>query len=291
MKEEARSLRVCIIGGGVVGSAVGMGLSRFGHYVVFQDIDSNRVEALEQNGFLAFDSPVAALADAEVSIVCVPTPTHQGEQDLSAVYSAIEHIAENTSTERHLVVLKSTLLPGTTRNKIWPRLKRAAIARRKTFGVVYNPEFLRHQCAAEDFLNPPAIVIGSLDSETANEALQLYGTVDCQKFVVPPEAAELVKYAANAFNATKISFFNQMWMVANRLGIDSNLVSQIVPKVAVGLRYPETWGNKGGRAFGGACLPKDLEAFVNYVQSGLSVEPKILREVLEVNRDLIRLGC
>lgn len=290
MVTPVRSVRVCVIGGGVVGLATGVGFAKFGHRVVFRDVDSKRLKALRRSGFSAFSSPEKALEEAEVSIICVPTPTYNGKQDLSAVLSAVEEVVANVSTEHHLVIVKSTVLPGTTRKKIWPRLKRGAVAGRKVFGVVYNPEFLRHQNAADDFLNPPAIVVGSLDSETAREALQLYSALRCPKFVVSPETAELIKYAANAFNAMKVSFFNEMWLAARHVGVDPYLVSDIVPKVALGLRHPETWGNMGGRPFGGGCLPKDLEAFVNYLQEELSVEPGILSEVLKLNRNFVRLG-
>ena len=289
---------IVVIGAGVVGQAVGKGFARFSHTIVFCDTDKKVRERLQTEGFVAlapeeFDVPNEIKPD--YTMICVGTPTVEGSIDLGHLEKAC-HTASmivKRANGYHVVVLNSTLPPGTTQEFVIPKLEEWSGKRfRRDFGVCYNPEFLREVSALEDFLNPWAIVIGSSDQQAHSLIKDLYSPLTAGRAVALFETdfktAEMAKYVSNIFNATKISFSNEVWLQSNAMGIDGNAVMSIACHTAEGYWNPK-YGIKGGYPYGGVCLPKDTKAFETFANGkGLSV--KMLRATIEVNDSMAATG-
>ncbi|MBC7815125.1 MAG: NAD(P)-binding domain-containing protein, partial [Burkholderiales bacterium] len=203
-----------IIGAGVVGQALGAALAAHGYTVGYIDTNPDTVLALRQRGLQA-NCPDDALSTAtDVSFLCVPTPTTDRQADYSLMREAALALGDRlarSSAEYPLVVVKSTVLPGTTQTIIIPALEAASGKQGgKDFGVCVCPEYLREKHAYADALRPPAVVIG-VDDVAAGDALEaLFKPFDAPIFRLSMRAAELQKYAHNLFNAVKIAFFNEM---------------------------------------------------------------------------------
>jgi UDPglucose 6-dehydrogenase len=149
------------------------------------------------------------------------------------------------------------------------------------YGICYNPEFLREAHALEDFLNPPIIVVGGNDKRSGDILGELYASFQAPQVRTTPENAEAIKYLSNAYNAMKISFFNELYLIAQRCGLDHEVLSQALPKSTTAIRLPE-YGIRGGYPFGGKCLPKDLAAFIPFVkEQGLN--PDLFEAVAGIN--------
>lgn len=277
-------MRISIIGSGVVGTATGKGLSKLGHLVVFNDVNGNRLKELFAEGHEVTHSVSDAVMSTSISFVCVQTPTVKGKIDLRFIRNAIISVARTLEKKRdyHLVVVRSTILPGTTRKVILPLLRRYCSSQLfEDYGVCYNPEFLRQATALEDFLNPSRVVIGVADKKSGDILEELYSPLTDSIIKTDFETAEMIKYVSNAFLATKISFFNEMYMLCRKLGIDDKFVSQAVsldPRIG-------KYGVYGGRSFSGGCLPKDLEAFASFIKD-LSTNPDIIESVLAINSEV-----
>ena len=208
-------MRVLQIGAGVVGSATGKGLEQLGHEVCFVDANAEVVRGLGLEGYSAYSPSdyAVSLFAPEIALISVPTPSlPDGQVDLS-------YLAE----ERVTVVVRSTVLPGTTRNRVIPTLESASGRRHgEGFSVCFNPEFLRAASATEDFLNPWIVVVGVQDN-LGHEAIQrLYSYAEAPLVVTDLETAEMVKYTSNCFNAAKISYANETWLLSKQLGLDGN---------------------------------------------------------------------
>jgi UDPglucose 6-dehydrogenase len=236
-------MRVGIVGYGVIGRATG---SIFPDLVVYDPMKGH--------------PDAAPLAGCDVVFVCVPTPTTGGRQDLSIVEEALEAVAPELREEQ-VVAIRSTVLPGSTAllQKRYPRLLLAA-----------NPEFLRAHQAAADMREPHRVVIGA-DHPTARDRLvAAYDgslIVDVRRRYVLTDAttAELIKYAANAYLATKMSYFNEMYDICQELQADYEALRAALgmdPRIGPG---EETHINPRSRGFDDECLPKDLEAFIGYL--------------------------
>jgi UDPglucose 6-dehydrogenase len=280
--------RVAIVGAGVVGLATGTGLAAVGADVQFFDADARRVTELRGRGL---DARAAAdLPDArpDLYLISVPTPTVAGRAFLGTVRDACSGVAESLRgrDDWACVVVRSTVPPGTTDDLVRPLLEAGSgKSLGSGFGLAMNPEFLREASALADFVHPRVIVIGAADATSEAAVRGLYEPwPDVPVFVMPPRTAEATKYVANLFNATKISFFNELHRVLSTLEADSSIAAQAVALGAEGLWNP-TYGTKGGAPFGGACLPKDLEAFLA-VADELGVDVPLLRAVQEVNASL-----
>jgi len=281
--------RIAIIGAGVVGRATGKGFSELGHDVVFADTDPDVVQTLRQEGHHAIDPDALMKAQPSISMICVPTPnTRDGRQNLASLEAALCAIGPLLcSGGYHLVVIRSTVLPTVTENLVIPALE--AWARGKAgrdFGVCMNPEFLREASAEDDFLKPWIVVIGELDRRSGDLLEGLYRPL-CQRSHAPIfrtdlRTAEMMKYAHNLFNATKISFANEMWLVSRELDIDGNQVMALVAQSAEGMWNPR-YGIRGGFPYGGSCLPKDIDAFANLVRD-LGWYTPLLEAAIHVNR-------
>jgi len=283
--------KIAVIGTGYVGLTTGACFAHLGHDVVCADIDADKVERLSRGevpileprldelvreglaaGRLSFVVGAAnAARDAEFAYLCVPTPqSPDGSADLSFIEGAAREIAPVLPDEA-VVVNKSTVPVGSTR-AVERVMKRADVR------VVSNPEFLREGWAVHDFLNPDRIVIGSEDQAAAIKVSSLYLRVQAPTIVTDPATAETIKYASNAFLATKISFINAMTAVCEAVGADIN-------DVVLGMGYDKRIGFeflKPGPGWGGSCLPKDLRAVIHSAQTR-GYEFDMLRSVVEVN--------
>ncbi len=283
--------RIAVVGAGYVGVTCAVCFARLGHSVVCADIDAQRVELLGAgvppvvedglaellaeglaSGRLRFVvGAAAAVVDAEFVFLCVPTPQDaDGSADLSFVEAAAAEIGPVLGSDA-IVVNKSTVPVGST--KVVER-----VLRRPEVRVVSNPEFLREGSAIEDFLCPDRVVVGADDRGAAEAVAGLYASLGARVVVTDPASAETIKYAANAFLATKLSFVNAIAAVCEGVGAD-------VDDVVVGLGLDRRIGAeflRPGPGWGGSCFPKDTRALVRIAQdAGYRFE--LLEGVLAVN--------
>ena len=273
---------ISIFGLGYVGSVTAACLVAQGHRVVGVDSNRSKVETLDagrspileprldelvvegkQAGLLSATTDVhRAIAETDTSFISVGTPSlRNGKLDLSAIERVCEQIGEALAVKNgfHSVVVRSTVLPGTTASVITPILERAngKIAGRD-FGVCFNPEFLREGTAVADFLQPTMTVLGSDHPATLDAVRELYAWAPGKLFATTTANAEMVKYVCNAFHALKVAFANEIGTLCNALDVDPAKVTEIFvsdDKLNISKAYL-----KPGFAFGGSCLPKDLRA-------------------------------
>ncbi|HEX5587890.1 MAG TPA: UDP-glucose/GDP-mannose dehydrogenase family protein [Acidimicrobiia bacterium] len=279
--------RAVIVGSGVVGTATGMGFQSTGHAVQFVDINQERVDQLRREGFAANTAIDLSGASAFVFLT-LPTPNAGNRFELSAFRAGTEAVgaALRGATTFHTVVVRSTVPPGTCEGLVQPILEEVSGRRAGVdFGLASNPEFLRAACAREDFLMPWMTVMGARSRRTIERLLELYQGFggEVRTFSNPAEA-EFVKCAHNLYNATKISFWNEMWRVARHASVDLDGISKTVALSAEGSFNPE-YGIQGGNPYGGACLPKDTRGFLGYARE-LGLEMPLLEGVIEVNEGL-----
>ena len=298
-------MRISVFGLGYVGTVSATCLARDGHDVIGVDPNPTKVELIGQGRSPVIEAGIAellanvvsdgklrattsaaeAVAQSDLSLVCVGTPSQSnGSLDLGYVERVAQEIgsAIKDLDREHTVVIRSTTLPGTTRDLVIPALE-ASVGRPvgDGYGVGYNPEFLREGTALKDYDQPPKTVIGALDSKTADRIASLYEHLDAPLIRTELEVAELVKYADNTWHGLKIGFANEVGNIAKALGIDSHRVMEIFcsdTKLNLSPAYL-----KPGQAFGGSCLPKDIRA-LTYKARVLDVETPILSAVLPSNQ-------
>ena len=227
----------------------------------------------------------AAIRDSDLSLVCVGTPSNQnGSLHLRHVEQVCREIgaAMKNKQRRHVVVIRSTMLPGTVQNVVVPALEetsgKKAVA---DFGICINPEFLREGSSLKDFYSPPFTLIGADDEETVAAVRGLYAKINAPVYTMSLKTAEMVKYVCNCFHALKVSFANEIGNLCKALQIDSHEVMHVFcqdTKLNLSPYYL-----KPGFAFGGSCLPKDLRA-INYKAKELDVEVPVLSSILPSNR-------
>ncbi len=276
--------KIGIIGAGVVGQSTGKGFQRLGHDVIFYDIMSEKRNSLLSEGYKVGSSIHDVVSKSDISFVCVNTPTDKdGIQDLSQVMSVIQPILKALETDRkyHLIVFRSTMLPKTMRNKILESFRTCSpLLIGKDYDVCYNPEFLRESSANEDFFTPDRVVIGT-DPKRKDSSIplqKLYKPLSKEILVTDYESAEMIKYVSNCFLSLKISFFNEMAEICEKIGADQKMVS-------VGVRMDKRigeYGTEAGRPFGGKCLPKDTKAFTGFLKA-FDVGPDLLQVTLDIN--------
>jgi UDPglucose 6-dehydrogenase len=285
--------RIAVIGTGYVGLTTGACFAHVGHDVVCADVDREKVAGLQkgevpileagldslvregiEGGRLTFVVGAAtAVQDCEFAYLCVPTPQGlDGSADLSYIDAAAREIGPLLPSEA-IVVNKSTVPVGSTR-VVERALGRSDVA------VVSNPEFLREGSAIHDFLNPDRIVIGAEDQAAAVRVASLYLGITAPVIVTDPASAETIKYAANAFLATKISFINAVAAVCEAVGAD-------IKDVALGMGYDSRIGHeflRPGPGFGGSCFPKDTRAMVRIAEDA-GYQFGLLEGVITVNTE------
>jgi UDPglucose 6-dehydrogenase len=285
--------RVVVVGAGIVGTAAGVGLSRGGHDVTFVDESAARVEALRADGF---DAGVAIelTGDAAVVLLCVPTPVRDGRHDLTSLESAVRAIgAALRDADTHVVhtlVVRSTVPPGTCDTVVQPLVEAVSGCRGgEEFLVAACPEFLREASALDDFLAPRVTVIGSRHPRALDALVALFRPLGGEIMTTAnPRAVELVKCMQNAWNATKISFWNEAWQLACAIDVDAEFVADAVALAAEG-SYNPAYGIRGGTAFGGACIEKDTQGLAGFASS-IGVPTSLLDAVLAVNAEMRALA-
>jgi UDPglucose 6-dehydrogenase len=283
--------RIAVIGTGYVGLTAGACFAHLGHHVICADVDVDKVARLSRGDVPILEAGLtdlvrtgldgrrltfvvgaaAAASSCEFAYLCVPTPqADDGSADLSYLRAAAAEIAPVLPPES-VVVNKSTVPVGST------RVVEEVIAR-DDVAVVSNPEFLREGSAVHDFLNPDRIVIGSDDQEAAARVAALFRTIQAPVIVTDPASAETIKYASNAFLATKVSFVNAVANVCEGVGAD-------VRDVLLGMGYDRRIGFeflKPGPGWGGSCFPKDVSALI-HIADEAGYDFGLLRGVRTVN--------
>ncbi|MFH1450633.1 MAG: UDP-glucose/GDP-mannose dehydrogenase family protein, partial [archaeon] len=288
-----------------VGLITGVGFASKGHDVTCVDVVREKVEQINKGGSPIFEEGLDellkqvlkkgkfratmdikdAVINSEISFICVGTPSREdGSADLSYVESAAKAIGSALKEKKqyHVIIMKSTVIPGTTRNVLIPILEKESGKKAgPDFGVCMTPEFLREGKALEDFMNPDRVIIGSIDEKSKNKAKQIHETKDRQFLVTSLSTAEMIKYASNAFLATKISFINEIGNICKELGIDT---LQVAKGMGMDHRISRHF-LRPGVGFGGSCFPKDVKALIHQAKNKLDYNPKLISSVMEVNDD------
>jgi len=302
-------MRVSIFGLGYVGSVSAASLAADGHDIVGVDVHRDKVasvnagrspvvepglEALLSNAVAegrlrATTDAAEAVRNTEVSLVCVGTPSRKnGSLDLAHLERVSEQIGRELRDKStyHVVVVRSTVLPGTTHELVIPTLERESGNKYGTgFGVSVNPEFLREGTALKDFRKPPLTLVGHNHAADASGTIALYQAIDAPLVSTSIRVAEMLKYTSNAWHALKVCFANEIGNVCKRVGLDGHEVMDIFcrdEKLNLSAYYL-----KPGFAFGGSCLPKDVRA-LQYRAKQADLDLPVISHILESNSLQIR---
>ena len=298
-------MNVSVFGLGYVGSVSAACFAEDGHTVVGVDVNPGKVASLNEGRspivekgledlirdnvanerLRATTSTAEAVRDSDISLVCVGTPSRKnGSLDLTYLERVAEQIGEalKDKSSYHVVVVRSTVLPGTTHQVVIPALERTSGKKYGTgFGVTVNPEFLREGTAIHDFRHPPLTLVGHNYTSDAEPTKALYGRVDAPIETTTIRTAEMMKYASNTWHALKVAFANEIGNVCKRVGIDSHEVMHIFckdEKLNLSAYYM-----KPGFAFGGSCLPKDVRA-LQYRAKEVDLDVPVINSILGSNQ-------
>src|SRR5437667_906979 len=305
------SLSISLFGLGYVGSVSAACFAHMGHKVTGVDISRTKVEMLDSGRspiiearmdelvseankgcrLHATTDSIAAVLASDVSFVCVGTPSlRSGKLDLSHV----EHVSREIGTALkqkssfHTVVLRSTVLPGTTETLMIPAIENASGKKAGVdFAVCYNPEFMREGSAVGDFLQPPYTILGSQNSQHLAILRELYQDIPAATFEVSIRVAEMVKYVSNLYHAVKVGFANEVGTLCKHMSVEADQVTKIFmsdTKLNISSAYLSP-----GFAFGGSCLPKDLRA-ITYRGKELDLELPLLESLMPSNAKHVDRG-
>jgi GDP-mannose 6-dehydrogenase len=304
-------MKISIFGLGYVGAVSAGCLAKDGHSVIGVDPNVAKVDlisegrspiveeaigdilaaAVTEGRIQATSDPLLAVHETDISMVCVGTPSQaNGSLDLGYVKAVCREIgvAIASKDERHTVVMRSTMLPGSMRGTVIPILEEASGKKAGVdFGMCNNPEFLREGTAVFDYFNPPKTVIGELDSHSGDLLANIYQDLDAPLIRTDVNTAEMVKYVDNVWHALKVGFANEIGNLSRQLQLDGQEVMQIFcqdEKLNLSSYYL-----RPGFAFGGSCLPKDLRALI-YKATRLDVDVPILNSILTSNERQIQRG-
>jgi UDPglucose 6-dehydrogenase len=292
-------MHISIVGGGYVGLVTGTCLAHLGHYVTIIDIDANKVQIINAGRSPIYEigldqlikqhigtrlrasNKFNSITSAEVIFICVGTPsTPNNNIDLSFIKSACLSIgtALKNNTSDCCIIVKSTVLPGTTANIIRPEILTLSGKSKDEINFIANPEFLREGKAVEDFMSPDRIIIGSNDPYNKYYINELYEKISAPIVYTDIATAEMIKYVSNAFLATKISFANEIGNICKCLNINTYDVMK-------GVGFDHRIGSQflnSGIGFGGSCFQKDLSALILLAHKNKE-NPVLLQSVLDVN--------
>jgi GDP-mannose 6-dehydrogenase len=299
---------ISVFGLGYVGAVTAVCFSHKGCRVVGVDLNPQKVESLESgrapivedkveemateahtSGRLhATTSAAAAIDETDISFVCVGTPSQRnGKLDMRGVERVCKDIGQALQDKKgfHWVVLRSTVLPGTTESVVIPALEAASKKQEgRDFAVCFHPEFLREGTAVADFFEPPFTIFGARDEAQIEPLREIYAWSTSKLFVTTPKSAEMVKYVCNAFHALKVGFANEIGTICKELKLDTEAVAKIFvsdTRLNISPAYL-----KPGFAFGGSCLPKDLRA-LNYRAKELDLKLPLLESLMPSNQEHI----
>jgi GDP-mannose 6-dehydrogenase len=300
---------ISIFGLGYVGSVMATCLAHKGYRVIGVDLNPQKVERLESGHSPVLEAGLeemaaenrracrlhattdahSAVASSNISFICVGTPSlRNGCLDLNALERVCREIGQalRQKDSFHTVVVRSTVLPGTTESIVIPTLEASSgKTSGRDFTVCFNPEFLREGCAVTDFHNPPFTVLGAANSDHLFVVRQIFEWLPGTVFETSLSAAEMVKYVCNAFHALKVSFANEIGTLCKHWDVDAELVMKIFAsdsKLNISSAYLTP-----GFAFGGSCLPKDLRA-LQYAAQKEDVSIPLLRAILPSNQEHIQ---
>jgi len=303
-------LKISVFGLGYVGCVSAACLAKVGYKVIGVDVNPIKVNLVNEGkspivekdiGKILFDAvnsdryapgklvattdTMRAVLESEISLICVGTPSHEnGSLKLDYVQRCAEEIGLGLAekTDYHVVVARSTMLPGSVENVILNALEEASGKRAGAdFGLAMNPEFLRESTSVYDFFHPPMTVIGQYDEKSGDQLEKLYHFLDAPTKRTDIKTAEMMKYACNCFHALKVTFANEIGSICKSVGIDSHQVMDIFcmdDKLNLSSYYL-----KPGFAFGGSCLPKDLRA-LNYQAKSRDVDVPLLSSIMASNK-------
>jgi UDPglucose 6-dehydrogenase len=278
---------IIIIGSGVVGQATGKGFAKKGHRITYVDVNPDTRAKLNEQGHTALAIQQVDWATADIAMLTVPTPTIDGVPSAQFLKEAALDVGISLGQTNKfvVVVVRSTALPTTTEKLITPILEQASGKRAGVdFGVVMNPEFLRQNNSEQDFNRPWLTVVGCTDARSEDVMEKLYRPFGAIIVYCTPTEAEMIKFTSNVYNAVKISYFNEVHEICQKLGVDSNLVGATVARTAEGMWNP-LYGTRGGVPFGGACLPKDTAAFLHFAHEH-GFEHLVLEAAVQSNHRL-----
>lgn len=302
-------MRISIFGMGYVGAVCAACMAQRGHTIIGVDVSQEKVAMVN-----AGKSPIVepgldellaagkaagrisattnymdAIYNSDITFIAVPTPSMKnGDLSLDYIEAVSREIgyALRDKKERHTVIVRSTVLPGTVLKVVKPILedcsqKKAGV----DFGLGINPEFLRESTAIRDYDEPPMTVVGAFDDETARVMAQLYSDLSAPFICKPIEIAEMIKYTCNVWHATKVAFANEIGSIAKAVGVDGREVMDVVcqdHKLNLSRYYM-----KPGFAFGGSCLPKDVRA-LSYRAGKLDVKTPLISSIMPSNENQVR---
>jgi len=242
-------LDIAVVGSGFVGQATGRGFARFGHNVHFYDLDKNKVEKLLEEGYSASFHKTNGITSHDIIFICVPE-------------TCLEFDLWNKWYKAKVWVIRSTVPPGTTaklhyhtNEHFMPWWLKNQANPDTSICVCHNPEFLRQAFADYEFMNPDKIVIGECCKKSGDILEELYKPFHIPIVRVDPTTSELIKLASNAYLSTQISFWNQIKLIADKLGVNSHIIGKAC---SLDPRISDYGASMHGSAFGGYCLPKDL---------------------------------
>lgn len=304
-------MNISVFGLGYVGCVSAACLAQNGHKVMGVDINQNKVNIINSgkspviekdiNGIInravttkkliATRDDKEAVRNSEISMICVGTPSNDnGSLDLNYVKRVCAEIGAGLreKDDYHVVVLRSTVLPGSVEEEVIPTLEKTSGKKAGTdFGVCMNPEFMREGSSVYDYYHPPMIVIGELDKRSGDIVEQIYANIDAPVIRTSIKVAEMIKYVNNSFHGLKVCFANEIGNICKKLGIDSHQVMEIFctdTKLNLSPYYL-----KPGFAFGGSCLPKDLRALL-YKGQREDLRLPLLNSILDSNENQVKMG-
>jgi len=293
--------KISVVGTGYVGLVTGACFADLGNTVTCIDIDVAKIDNLKRGILPIFEPGLEEIVErnaragrlrftssyeegvpgADMVFIAVNTPSgSEGEADLKYTRAAAQSIAKHIN--RHTIIVNKSTVPIGTGDWV-ANIAAKHIRPGASFAVVSNPEFLREGSAIADFMHPDRVVLGSTDRASAQRVAELYRPLSCPVLITDLRTAEMIKYASNAFLATKISFINEIASICEKLGADVKMVSQ-------GMGLDKRIGSaflEAGLGFGGSCFPKDVRALAHMAAIN-GCHPQLLRTVLEINRDARR---
>jgi UDPglucose 6-dehydrogenase len=295
-------MKISVVGSGYVGLTTAVGLARNGNKVVCVDTNEAKVEQINRGkppfyeaglesrlahcvnggGSLKASCSFDDILNSDIMFICVGTPCDsKGSIDLNCIRHSAKQIGQTLAhgNDHPVIVIRSTVVPGTTENCIIPILEEYSGKKAgRNFSVAYNPEFLQEGKALQDFANPDKIIIGEYDHRAGDILEKLFHDFSAPIIRTNIRTAEMIKYASNAFLATKISFINEIGNICKKLGVD---VYEVAEAIGHDPRIGREFLN-AGIGFGGSCLPKDLAALICMGRE-LGYKAELLQSVLNTN--------